>query len=599
MTAATKLPAVHVHVHVTRDTPASPAAGASAEPEPLLDAEKLAVYQVSLELQALSATYSVYRDVTPLFLPSPANLIASGSTGTRFADPGPLPPGVTQYYVVRAQSSPGGLEETNEIRQSALPTACARTAADAVRVFAARATNGTVKLEWVNPSVGPYAWTRIRYSTRRYPAGPNDGLAVTDQTRVLGGIDSFEHAGLANETSHYYAAFVDRGVDHSGGRFVAARPFEPGPVRWAYSTGATAMTPPSIGPGTVYALSNDATVHALVQGEMGGDWPGGFVPPTLGGVAQARSPVVPTHLIHPATHVLVLGAQDGHVYAVDVRSGALLWPTPPALGECVQGAVAGTFTDFGGGFDYLFVGTRNSTRGREFYALDAASGLPVGPAFDNGGGTFAIGVINGMATVDYGAARVYFGSRRRVGGSNNTLWALDVSASGVSLAWAIDLGDIDGSPVVRDGRIYVGTNSGVVYSVRASDGADLRSYPTGDGAVKGFVLPDRTGSDLFVSTASKVHFLEDDGVDAIAKWPPVEVPGPSIPTFDDTARLLLVGGSDGRLYQIDVSGPPVVSSIQLGDGSAGVEAPTLNQVEGAVYVGSEAGIVYRVALPIP
>jgi len=199
----------------------------------------------------------------------------------------------------------------------------------------------------------------------------------------------------------------------------------------------------------------------------------------------------------------------------------------------------------------------------------------VGAPFDNGGGAFGIGVINGMAAVDYQASRVYFASRRRVGGSPNTLWALDVSGSGLALAWAIDLGDIDGSPVLRAPRVYVGTTAGVVYSVRASDGADLRSFATNDGAVKGFVFPDRTSNDLFVSTDNRVFGLEDNGSAVVSKWPALTIPGPSIPVFDAAARRVVVGGGDGRLYQLDVSGPtPVVTSVQLGDGLAAVGAPT-------------------------
>jgi hypothetical protein len=546
-------------------------------------------------------TYSVYRDTSPIFLPSPANRIAGGLAGTSFVDASALPPGVAQYYVVRALSTVTGLEEANEIRQSAAPTACAGAASDGVRVLAARATNGQVKLEWVNPSSGPYVSTRIRYSTTTYPTGENDGLPVTDKAGALGGKDSFDHAGLENDEVHYYAAFVDQGGSYSGGRFVEARPFDPGggPVRWAYSTGAAALAPPGVG-SEAFALSNDRTVHGLVRGDTGGDWPASFLPPTLGGVGQARPPVVPTPLIAPATEVLLVGAQDGRAYAIDAQSGALLWPAPPVLGERVQAAVAGLFSAFGGSFDYLLVGTRNSSSGSAFYALDVATGLPVGAPFDNNGGASGIGVINGMAAVDYLASRVYFASRRRVGGSPNTLWALDISASGLSLAWAIDLGDIDGSPVLRDQRVYVGTNAGVVYSVRASDGADLRSFATNDGAVKGFVFPDRTSNDLFVSTDNRVFGLEDNGAAVVSKWPAVIVPGPSIPVFDAVARRVIVGGGNGRLYQLDVSGPaPVVTSVQLGDGLAVVGAPTLDWAEQAVYVGTEAGIVYGVTLPIP
>ena len=45
-----------VHVSVPRDGGATPAPSPNTEPEPILDAEKLEVYQVALELQALAST---------------------------------------------------------------------------------------------------------------------------------------------------------------------------------------------------------------------------------------------------------------------------------------------------------------------------------------------------------------------------------------------------------------------------------------------------------------------------------------------------------------------------------------------------------------
>jgi hypothetical protein len=48
-------------------------------------------------------SYAVYRDTTPGFTPGPGNLLASGVTGTTWADPSP-PSDVTLYYLVRAEN---------------------------------------------------------------------------------------------------------------------------------------------------------------------------------------------------------------------------------------------------------------------------------------------------------------------------------------------------------------------------------------------------------------------------------------------------------------------------------------------------------------
>ena len=63
---------------------------------------------------------------------------------------------------------------------------------------------------------------------------------------------------------------------------------------------------------------------------------------------------------------------------------------------------------------------------------------------------------------------------------------------------------------------------------------------------------------------------------------------------------LYVGGSDGRLYEIDVSGAaPVQKSEPLGDGTAVVGAPSYDRDLDLVHVGTEAGIFYAVQVPLP
>ncbi|AKJ02001.1 S8 family serine peptidase [Archangium gephyra] len=68
-------------------------------------------------------SYSVYRSNTPGFTPSSANRIATGVTGTSFADDLNLTHNTPYYYVVRAtETSSATIEETNTVQQAATPT---------------------------------------------------------------------------------------------------------------------------------------------------------------------------------------------------------------------------------------------------------------------------------------------------------------------------------------------------------------------------------------------------------------------------------------------------------------------------------------------
>ena len=69
-----------------------------------------------------AVTYTVYRGVTADFAPGPANVVASGITGTTFSDMSLLTSGATYFYVVRAVNSANGLDDGNLQRLSASPT---------------------------------------------------------------------------------------------------------------------------------------------------------------------------------------------------------------------------------------------------------------------------------------------------------------------------------------------------------------------------------------------------------------------------------------------------------------------------------------------
>ena len=481
-------------------------------------------------------------------------------------------------------------------------TSCS-VAPSAVQFLTAAATNGQNQIEWLNPSAGGYGSTMIRWSTAGYPTDPSDGTLLVDQNDGLGGKGTTTHGSLTNDTTYYYSTFVDNGSgEYSARKTVSARPFDSsGNVTWAYSTGASALAPPGIG--SVYGVANDRVFHSMDTGSSG-VWPAGWTPLAMNGPAQSRPPVVPIAL-GGATKVSFLGSQDHRVYAVDANTGGSLWSSPD-LGAIIQGAPAGIFTAFGGAYDLILVGTRNGAGASDFHGLNLADGTVAwtfGNTIAQGGDDLDIGIISGTASVDWATQRVYFASRRRSGQSSNTLWCLSFTDSTATLTWARDLGDIDGSPILNGTSLYVGNNAGQVFAINPATGANLWAAPfdTNDGSVKGYVWPRFGTNELLFSTINRLWSLTDNGGSAALDWSVASIPNPSIPlaSVAGAGNYAWVGSSDGRLYQLEISAAPVITSVLLGNGTATVGSPALDAGAEIGYVGTEEGRIYSVTLPLP
>ena len=555
---------------------------------------------VSLE----SSPSGLTLDVNSSPFVTPATLTSWDSYGLQVNAPDQAI-GATPYTFV-AWSDGGAQAHTFTTPAAATTLGAAFTApapvAQAVPFLAVTSVHQANHVEWLNPSGPTFGSAVLVFRTDRFPTTPNDGTTVFTGG-VAGSKSSFDHGGLTNGVTYYYAAFVNLALGGtSAGRFARGRPFDNtvGPVKWAYSTGATSLAPPGLG-AEVLAVSNDRVVHALARGAGGGTWPPPFEPLLLGGVVQTRPPVVSGGLVAGHSSLAFLGAQDGIVYAVDAESGAPVWEST-TLGEGVQAAPAGLFVTFGAAFDRLLVGTRNATGANRFYGLDAKTGFTVGVPYEGGDGG-GLGIVSGGASVDYATSRVYFASRAALAGAS-TVWCLEVTPTGFVYRWSQPIGDVDGSPVVRGDRVYVGGNDGVVHAFDKLTGTEAWSFSTGTQPFKGFLFPDRGGLDLYVATTSRVFGLSDDGPSASLKWPGIAVTSPSIVLFRAAegaapARLYF-GAGDQRLHELDLSqSPPTEKTVLLGGTPAVIGAPTLDTASGFVYVGSDAGIVYAVAVPFP
>jgi hypothetical protein len=252
------------------------------------------------------------------------------------------------------------------------------------------------------------------------------------------------------------------------------------------------------------------------------------------------------------------------------------------------------------------MGTATAVGNTTFFELNPATGENLDTYNLADGPPGPIDNVLGMAVVDYVLNRVYFGTN----GSAFTLWGLDLGPPGTPdlklapVAWnpqGLGGGGTIGAPVMRNGRLYLGTDTGAaaaVFSLRVSDGT-LYGLTHGDGQVKGFVWPDRRDDKwVYFTTNGQVHGAVDDGTSLKAQWS-LNVASPSIPLQKPGTDFLYVGDGNGNLVQIDLANPvPAgVRSLKLSPRDVQIGAPSLDNVFSMVHVGSDDGVIYAVRVP--
>ena len=149
-----------------------------------------------------AGTYAVYRSSDPGFVPSGANLIASGVAGTSYTD-APAPNGATLYYVVRAENDEtcsagpanGGVTDGNLVRVSGRDDTSQAVPGD---------LGATLVVTDVNDAHVRLAWTAVAGATSfhvyrsQFAAGPFTKIGSTAASFYE------DRDQLANSTSWYY-----------------------------------------------------------------------------------------------------------------------------------------------------------------------------------------------------------------------------------------------------------------------------------------------------------------------------------------------------------------------------------------------------------
>jgi hypothetical protein len=480
-------------------------------------------------------------------------------------------------------------------------------------------SGGRVRLQWRVPpatgSSGAMNEVRVRWIRGAGCTPPGISGPVTSEFSVTPNLASetqvVAHTGLQLVPHCYTLVPVYSGVPTTEPVNVMATPFDAtsGPVAWTFSAGGPSpiLVPPTVGTLAVYAVSNDGVVQAMARGTGGGAWPGPWNPVGLGRAANDRSPVVPL----PEGQRLFVSTNTGEVHAVDGQNGSIVWSRSPRFNGSpplttvggVQATAAGLFTAFGGQANGILVGTNVGSSGNTFFMLDPKTGTDRS-TFSNG----LLGGIEGMGSVDYPGNTVYVLTNSATG----ALWAFDLGSepnpvlNPVTLPFAFPVGFSGaipkGSPVVREGRVYLGLNNGQIAAYQLSNGQKSVLGGVNDGEVNGFVFPDRRSNHyLYLSSDTKVWGVADEGLTdpfLKLKWL-LPIPSPSIVLQWTGTDYLYVGGGDGKLYQFtNITTPsPSVTFVQLDASNVQIGAPSLDGTHNLVLVGSMSGVVYAVHVP--
>lgn len=206
--------------------------------------------------------------------------------------------------------------------------------------------------------------------------------------------------------------------------------------------------------------------------------------------------------------------------------------------------------------------------------------------------------------------------------SSRSLWIIN-SLTGSSSACSgtdCEMGVLDSSPTLSyaETTLYVGDTAGNLYALENLSGALTRKWTSltdsrfalgvGNGNLQGYVWEDYTtaGRLYFTTTTGRVMCVQDNGTSASL----CALPWPATPTTVATTVYtpllmdkLFVGGSDGKVHQIDLTGAgagTVTRSVNIdltGCSGSPCKVGDVSTLTGnEIFVGSENGKIYKIDL---
>ncbi|MBI2218851.1 MAG: PQQ-binding-like beta-propeller repeat protein [Candidatus Rokubacteria bacterium] len=459
--------------------------------------------------------------------------------------------------------------------------------------------------------------------------------------------------GLTNGLKYYYKifnAYKDLYSETSNLSIDSTpTPGTGGTPAWTYSlagAGASLGIPLTQGSRVIAARGN--RLFALDRATGAQDW----ITSPLGGSVEGwlvpwpKSGTYSDVLGDWTAYTLYAGATDGKAYAFDT-SGNQVWASG-VLGDGIQATVSPqswdleflnpdfqlTYTDGAGGpMDVVFVATRNGSTTNN--TVSALRGFAASGGTPDGGTsiwTFDPQNLVPPAPMDIVVAApqptsaphnlVIVGSYS-AGQTQPSLWAINgvTGVNGPAGALVASKGVLGNGPPAHLGditsevtfgyacwdcwevnTIYAGTASGYVVALNLPDLTEkwAANFDAGSPIV-GYIWEDLydPGTLYFTTQDGYVRAIRDNGASATELWrTATAIPSASSPVVDEDRGTLWVGGSGGRLVEIDTASGAMTTAFP-GEAAETLGDPTVDFVGGRVYVGSSAGRLHAVPIPLP
>ena len=435
------------------------------------------------------------------------------------------------------------------------------------------------------------------------------GSAATDT--------SVTQTGLTVGTNYFYKAWAKAppaGSCTAAPCYVAGveQSFTPRTGGHAWSTvvaGGAALNPAVSGTNRVSLGSNGGKLISVSSAS--GAWSG--TPASTLGAVPGYVSVFPLG----GGEMVVGGDQNGWVYGVNPATGSFYWLrklTADAVQAAVSTYLRGFFSSamtaaYPGTYDIIFVATMNNTATGGFtnnkvFALRSDTGAVLwtfSPA------TLASGLcpsgcpmdqVLAQPWVDYVRDRLYVSSRDGSAGTQNSLWFLDIVNSGALVA-RFSGGDFTTAPSQSsDGNtLWIGDEAGTLHIVNLSTLTKTTNAVASGFAFKGFIWEDFTvdGRLYFVTTDGNVWGLATPTTNP-ATWKRKPVASGTVSQMLPSDTALWVGGSDGNLYQVNLTtGALEGSSFAVGGGGTAL-GPVSTETGSELYVATSTGRLYKITL---
>jgi outer membrane protein assembly factor BamB len=334
-----------------------------------------------------------------------------------------------------------------------------------------------------------------------------------------------------------------------------ADPTEPGTEEWAFETGGSVESSPTVVDGTVYVGSRDNNLYAVDAANGREEW--AFET----GDSIKSSPTVINGTVY-------VGSYDHHLYAVNAESGREEWTFDTGANIYSSPTVIN-------GTVYVGWCSHPDSRDDHLYAVDAKSGRKEWTLASGGGSARSFETAfnksydtptNTPPTVVAGV--IYFGCR------DSHLYAVDTHGK---QKWRFETeGWLKSSPTVADGIVYAGSLGGILYAVDAASGHKEWGFETGF-VEDSPVVADGTvyvgNNDLY---AVDIHSGQQE-------WRSEGVQTSSSPMVVDGTAY--VGGHDGTLCAVDTESGREEWAFEAGGNI--LSSPTV--ADGTVYLGSSEG----------